>query len=251
MEEQVPATPTISMGDIIINVFASPAEAFEGIRTSPTRASTWLIPIVLVMLLASGFTWMIFSNESMRNQVIDSQRERLQERVQAGKMTQDQADQATQGMEKAGGMFVAFGIIASVVFISLAFFGAGLVFWLTGRFGLKAAGGYGKYLELWGATQWIGILGIIVMMLLAMTYNSMYASPSAALVVLDHYNQLNSTHRLLASLNVFTIWQMVVVGIGLSKFSGKSNGTGIGVALGLWIIWVVCSVYGFAALGMA
>ncbi len=37
MEEQVPSAPTISFGDIVMNVFASPAEAFEGIRTSPAR----------------------------------------------------------------------------------------------------------------------------------------------------------------------------------------------------------------------
>lgn len=39
MEEQVPSAPTISFGDIVMNVFASPAEAFEGIRTSPAAAS--------------------------------------------------------------------------------------------------------------------------------------------------------------------------------------------------------------------
>jgi hypothetical protein len=218
MEEQAPAAPTISFGDIVMNVFASPSDAFEGIRTSPTRASTWVVPLILLMILSSIFTWMIFSNETMKNQVIDSQRERFQEQVQAGKMTQERADQAIEGMEKAGGMMIAFGIVGSVLMITITFFLAGLVFWLVGKFGLKAEGDYGKYLELWGATQWIGALGIIVTMLLAVAFASMYASPGGALAVLSNYNPKNTTHRLLSSINVFVIWEMVVAGIGSRSF---------------------------------
>ncbi len=233
MEEQAPATPTISFGDIIMNVFASPSEAFEGIRTSPTRASTWVVPIILLMILASIFTWLIFSNETMKNQVIDMQRERFQEQVQAGKITQERADQALDGMEKAGGMMIAFGIVSSVVMITIAFFLTALVFWLVGKFGLKAEGGYGKYLELWGAAQWIGVLGTIVTILLAVAFASMYASPGGSLAVLSNFNPKNTTHRLLSSINVFVIWQMAVAGIGLAKYSGKPIGTGISVGMGL------------------
>lgn len=78
----------------------------------------------------------------------------------------------------------------------------------------------------------------------------MYASPGGALAVLNNFNPKNTTHRLLSSLNIFTIWQMVVVGIGLAKYAGKSSGTGIGVGVGLWIVWVLVSVFGLAALGM-
>lgn len=250
MEEQAPAAPTISFGDIIMNVFASPSDAFEGIRTSPTRASTWVVPLILLIILSSIFTWIIFSNETMKNQVIDSQRARFEEQVAAGKMTQERADQAIEGMEKAGGMMIAFGIVGSVVMITITFFLAALVFWLVGKFGLKAEGGYGKYLELWGATQWIGALGIIVTMLLAVAFASMYASPGGALAVLSNYNPKNTTHRLLSSVNVFVIWEMIVVGIGLAKFSKKSIGTGIGVGMGLWVVWVLFSVFALSALGM-
>lgn len=250
MEEQAPAAPTISFGDIIMNVFASPSDAFEGIRTSPTRASTWVVPLILLMILSSIFTWVIFSNETMKNQVIDSQRARFEEQVAAQKMTQERADQAIEGMEKAGGMMIALGIVGSVLMITITFFLVGLVLWLVGKFALKAEGGYGKYLELWGATQWIGALGIIVTILLAVAFASMYASPGGALAVLSNYSPKNTTHRLLSSINVFVIWEMVVVGIGLAKFSKKSVGAGIGVGMGLWVVWVLFSVFALSALGM-
>jgi hypothetical protein len=250
MEEQAPSAPTISFSDIVVNVFASPADAYEGIRTSPTRASVWVVPLILVLLLTCCFTWVMFTNDAIRSQVIDMQRTRMEEQVQAGKMSQEQADRAAEQMEKAGGMMIAIGIVFGVLTVTVMFFLATLVFWLVGKFGLKAEGGYGKYLELYGAAQWIGILGFIITILMAVALSSMYATPSGALAVLSNYSPKNTTHRLLSSVNVFTIWQMVVVGIGIAKFAGKSSGTGIGVGVGLWILWVLISVFGLAAIGM-
>ena len=250
MEEQAPATPTISFSDIIVNIFSSPGDAYEGIRTSPTRASVWVVPVLILMLLSCGFTYIMFTNEAIKSQFMDSQRTRMEEQVQAGKMSQEQADQALDRIEKAGGMMIVFGIIGGIIMIAIMFFLVGLVLWLVGKFGLKAEGGYGKYLELYGAAQWIGILGFIVTILLAVAYGSMYATPSGALAVLNNFNPKNTTHRLLSSLNIFTIWQMVVVGIGLAKYGGKSSTTGIGVGIGLLILWVLVSVFGLGALGM-
>jgi hypothetical protein len=250
MEEQAPSTPTISSTDIIVNVFSSPGDAFEGIRTSPARASVWVVPLLILMLLSCCFTYVMFTNEAIKSQFMDSQRTRMEEQVQAGKMSQEQADRAVEQMEKSGGMMIVFGIIGGIIMIAIMFFLAALLFWLIGKFGLKAEGGYGKYLELYGAAQWIGVLGFIVTILLAVSFGSMYASPGGALAVLNNFNPKDTTHRLLSSLNIFTIWQMVVVGIGLAKFGGKSSGTGIGVGLGLFIVWVLVSVFLLGAIGM-
>jgi len=248
MEEQVPAAPTISFSDIIMNVFASPAEAYEGIRTSPTRASVWVVPLLLTFVLSIGSIWFTFTNESIRSQIVEQQRERMQEQIQSGKITQERADQILEGMEKGSGMMIAFGIIGAGIMLCVTVFVGALFLWLIGKLALKAEAGYGKYLELWGSSLWIGILGGIVTLLLLMAFNSMYASPSAALAVMSSYSPKNSLHRLLTSLNVFSIWQMVVVGIGLSKFSGKSMGAGIGASLALWIAWVLISVFALASM---
>lgn len=248
MEEQTPAAPTISLSDIIMNIFTSPAEAYEGIRTSPTRASVWVIPLLLTFLLAIGSVWMTFTNESIRNQLVDQQRERLQEQVQAGQVPQERADQMLEGMEKGSGMMIAFGIVGAGIMLCIMLFVGALFLWLIGKLALKAEGGYGKYLELWGSSLWIGILGGIVTLLLLLAFENMYASPGAALAVLSNYSPKNSLHRLLSSLNVFSIWQMIVVGIGLSKFSGKPLGVGIGVAFALWVAWVLISVFALASM---
>jgi len=250
MEEQSPSTPTISLSDIIISVFSSPAEAFEGIRTSPARASVWLIPLIILMLLTAASIWTVFSNDTLREQALQVQKEKIQEQISTGKITQEQGDQALEGMSRGGGIMAAIGIVMGVIVLTIVFFLTALVLWLVGKLGLKAAGGYGKYLELWGASQWIGILGGIITLLMIVAMNSVYATPSAALAVVQQFNQHDTTHRILASLNIFTLWQMIVVGIGLAKFAGKPSGTGIGVALGLWVVWVLISVFALAGLGM-
>lgn len=249
MEEQATVAPTISLGDIIMNVFASPAEAFEGIRTSPTRASVWLVPLIVLILVTSLFSVMIFTNETLKMQFSDSQSQRIQERVNSGRMTQEQADQQLEGMQRMGGMMIAFGIIGTVITVSIIFFVAALVFWLVGRFALKAEGGYGKYLELYGASGWIGILGAIVTLLMMVGLGSIYASPSAALAVLSEFKPTDTTHRLLSSLNIFSLWQFFVLGIGLAKYSQKSTGTGVTVAAVLWVVWTLVAVFLLGGLG--
>jgi hypothetical protein len=243
MEEQPVPAPTISLGNLIVNVFSSPSEAFEGLRTSPSRASTWVLPLILLIVFASLMSYVMFSNETLRAQFMDSQSQRLQQRVQSGQMTQEQADQAMQQTERMGGMMIAFGIIGSVITMSILFFGAALVFWLVGKLALKAPAGYGKYLELWGTSEWIGLLGGIITLLMVLGMGSMYASPSAALAVLSNFNPSNTVDRLLGSLNIFSIWQVIVLGIGLSKYAEKPLGTGIGFAVGLWVIWVLITTF--------
>lgn len=244
--EQTPAPETASLGDLMMNVFTSPAEAFDGIRQGPPRTSVWVIPFLLTILLASAFSYVMFSNETLREQVMEPQRKALQERVDSGQMTQEQADRASEQMS-GGGMMMIFGVIGSAIFISIAFFGAALVLWLAGKFALKSTAGYGKYLELYGLSAWIGILGLLVTILMVVAMNSLYATPSLGLAVFNEYDSSNKMHLVMSSINIFGIWQAVVVGIGLGKLADKPTGTGITVAMVLWVLWVACAV----ALGFA
>jgi hypothetical protein len=226
-----------------MNVFSSPTEAFADLAPSEPKPSLWLITFILSIVLASSFSIIMFSNETLKAQFMETQNQAIQKQVDSGKMTADQADQARSRMENMGGMFIAFGIIGSVVVISLAFFGAALALWLVGKFALKSTSGYTKYLEMYGISTWIGILGGIVTLLMVVGFNTMHATPSAALAIYTSFDPLNTTHKLLAALNVFSVWQAIVIGIGLGKLSGKSSMIGIGIAVGLWIVWVLIQVF--------
>ncbi|HAL56796.1 MAG TPA: hypothetical protein DCP63_10045 [Bacteroidetes bacterium] len=247
MEEQAAQQPTASLGDLIINVFSSPSDAFAGLRNTPARGSVWIIPMLITILLTAGFTYVMFSNETLKEQALEAQRKAIEERVASGSMSQADADRAAEGMEQMGGMIMVIAMVSAVVVMAVVFFAAALVLWLAGKLVLKSPAGYAKYLEVYGLSNWIGSLGLIVTILMAVAMNSLYATPSLGLAVFSEYDSANTLHRVLSAINVFGAWQMIIVGIGMSKLSDKSTGMGIGLAAVLWVIWIAIAV----ALGFA
>ncbi|MGH2569115.1 MAG: hypothetical protein ACRDGA_12320, partial [Bacteroidota bacterium] len=140
-----------------------------------------------------------------------------------------------------GTLFAVFGSVAGAVGTALLFFVGSLILWLIGKFALKAAHGYSTYLALYGVSSWIAVLGSIVTVLMIMGLNSMYATPSAALAVYADFDSMDTTHRLLSKIGFFSVWQAVVIGIGLNRFSGKPAGATIGFSLGLLVLWIAVS----------
>ncbi len=227
----------------IVNVFTSPAEAFEGIGSLPSKTSSWLFPFLAAFVISVLIAYLLVSNEALRAQVVDQQAKAMQKMVDSGRMTQEQADASISRMESmGGGMFLVFGTLVSLVFLCAYYFGGSLFLWLTGKIALKSTAGYGKYLELYGMSAWVGVLGAIITVLLMVGLSSLFASPSAALAILSEYDATNDTHKYLSALNIFSVWQASVVGIGLSKLTGKSIGMSMGVSFGLWVVWVILSV---------
>jgi hypothetical protein len=140
------------------------------------------------------------------------------------------------------GMMIAFAIIGGTITIGAFYFGGTLFLWLANKTILKSSAGYGKHLELYGIASWIGVLGGIITIMMMIGLGSISATPSGALAFLDSFDSTNKLHMLCASLNIFSIWQTVVIGIGLSKLSDKSAWAGIGISFVLWIIWVAISI---------
>ena len=250
MENQdatTPTEPSMSLGSRITNVFASPSEAFAGISSMESKTSLWLWPWLVTIVLLVIFTFVMFSNETLRQQIMEVQTKSMEQRVASGQMTQQQADQAQAGMERMGGFMSAIAAVGVVIVTTIYFFAGALIFWLVGKFALKSSEGYGSYLGMYGTSAWIGVLGALISMLMILGIGSLYATPSAALAVFSNFDPLNTTHRILSKLDVFAAWQAVVLGIGLGKLTGKSTGTTIGISVGMWIVWALGT--GFLKIG--
>jgi hypothetical protein len=236
MEGQT-APPPQSLGTRIVNVFSSPAEAFDGITTTESVTTLWVAPMLTAMLLAAFFAFVIASDDVLKGQIIDMQSRSLQEQVDKGNITAEQAERQQDAMRNMGMLFAVIGSIGATVMIAVYYFCGSLVLWLVGRFAMKGAHGYTKYLAMYGTASWIAVLGAVVTGLMVIGMGSLVASPSAALAILNDYDPANTTHRLLTKVEVFAIWQTAVVGIGLSKMTGKSVGVGVGVAFALLVAW--------------
>jgi hypothetical protein len=224
------------------NVFASPSELYTEVASMPVRASSWAIPLIVSLLLALIFTFALYNNPALRQQIYETQERTWKQAVTDGKMTQEQYEQFSNGMESGGPvMFMLFGGGIALVSVSLIFFGIALLTWLILKFGFKASASYGKMLEIFGLASLIGIFGTLISLVLMNAFNTMYATPSGSLFMISSFDPTKTLHRFIASVNIFTIWEVVILGIGFSKISGKSSGVGIGTMTGLWIVWVILS----------
>ena len=222
------------------NVFASPGELYGEVAQTNVQTTSWLVPFICMLLLAVLTTIALFSNPTLRDQALEPARQEMQKKVEAGKMTQEQADQGTQFME-AGPLMMITGTIGAAVWTSVIFFASPLVLWLIVKLGFKSRGDYKKFLEISGLASMIGILGSIVTLLMMHLFESIHAAPGGSLLLMGSFNPHNVGHILLGSINVFTLWQTAVVGVGLSKISGKSIGVAMAITFGMWLLWTAGS----------
>ena len=250
MPDQIPANAPVeitSFSTRAVNALTAPGDLYAEVASAPVQNSSWLVPY-LMMAALGGLMMVSFTNNSiLYEQMKQPQRAEMEKKVAAGEMSRAQADQAMGFIENKN-LFLGFGIAGGVLFTTLIVFGAPLVYWVASKGVLKFSGGYKKVLEVYGLSMVIGILGTLVTLIMMNLMESMYAQPSGAFFLRDSYEQGNFLHNVAASMNVFSIWQVAVTGIGLSAISGKSRGMGMGLAFGLWIVYVViASLLGWGA----
>jgi hypothetical protein len=236
MEEQQPLPPAPSLGSTILNIITSPSDVFTGLDKAESKATLWIIPLIVTILAVILTVAIGFTNENLKSQRLDASRTVLEQRVADGKMTQDQLDKAIEGMERGSGLILAIQSIAITIIFALFFFLSALLLWLGSKFILKSSAGYGKMLELSGIPMWIGTLGILLQILMMIGLNSIYAQPSLSIFFYNSFDPLNSTHKFLAMINFFSIWQTIVIGIGLQKWCNKGIVFAMIISFVVWFI---------------
>jgi hypothetical protein len=236
MEEQQPLPPAPSLGSTIVNVFTSPSDTFTGLHLTASKPSLWIIPLIVTILMVILSITIGFTNESLKSQRLDATRTVMEQRVTDGKMTQDQMDKMMEGMERGGGFILAIQIIAVIIIFSIMFFLSAFLLWLGSKFMLRLPVGYGKILELSGIATWIGALGVLLQIFMMVGLNSIYARPAFSIFFLNSFDPMNTVHKLLAMVDFLAIWQTIVIGIGLQKWSGKSLTLALTASFVVWLL---------------
>ena len=235
--------PASSLASRLLNVFAAPGDVFEEIRTSAPSTANWLVPVLLACLVGVGYAFAVFSQESILQSLRETQEKAMQQRVDAGKMTRQQADQALSVSEQFMGptMMKVFGSVGAVVANCVMFFLVALLIWLLGRWAFKARFPYLKAMEVAGLAGTINILGGIVAMLLAVVMGSMAMTPGPVLLV-HEFDPANKLHVFLAQLNVFMVWYIALLSLGLAKLGRVAYGGAAFWLFGVWAVLVAAMV---------
>ena len=242
----------MSFTDKLVGVLSSPSELYDNVRETPPTSSNWVIPTLILLVVGLIMAYLITSNptlsDQMKRMTSEQMEKGLQKQLAAGKMTQEQANQARDRMSGMGATgALIFSYVSAAVGPFFALFLGSLVFWLLGKGVMKATSPYMKVVEVVGLTFFIATIESVVTTILAIGMNSMFASPSLALFITD-FNIENKMHLLAGSMNVFTFWTLGVTSIGLSRLFQKDLPKVLVLVFALWILWTLFKVFGLTAL---
>lgn len=242
-------TQELSLTDKFVGILTSPGEVFQSIATSEPKGSNWSIPFILAIIMSLIFTFVVFKQPAIQDQMSAQQMEQFEKSIAEGKMTQEQADRAMEMSKPGSPMFLVFGAIGIVLMLAFALFVYTLVYWLIGKIAFKSAVSYGKILEVYGLSWYVSVVSILITMVMVIAMGSLYAQPAAS-IFLSHVDPTDKVHKVLMALNILDFWMLYVAGVGLSKVWNVTIAKSLAVVGGVFVVWNLLKVFIGVSVGM-
>jgi hypothetical protein len=238
----------MSFSDKLVSIFASPGELFENVRTTGPTTSNWLVPWVILVIVSIVLSFIMLNNPSLADQMGATMRQAIDKNVAAGKMTQEQADQAFNMTRPGTVYFTVLSIGGTIIWTLGSLFALGLIYWLIGKTAMSATAPYMKVVEVIGLTFFISTLEVIVTTLMLIAFDRITATPSLGFFISD-FDVTNKVHLLLSKVNIFTFWILAVTSVGLSKVFQRDLAKVAVLVVVLWILWTVVTVFAGCGFG--
>jgi Yip1 domain len=234
--------PPLSQGERVVDTFIAPSKTFTDIR----RSASWWVPWILLAIFSLAMVTVVDKKLGM-DKVVENQMALSPK--QAEKLDQLPPDQRASQMQTIvkfnRTIAYAYPVIAIIIVAIMAAV-------LMGTFNL----GFGAHLtfnQCMAISMYASLPGIIkaLIAILAIsvgggesfTFQNPVASNLGALVdPSSHF-----LYSVATSLDVFTIWVIVLTGLGYACVTKLKRGTCMAVVFGWWAV-VVLAGAGFAAL---
>ncbi|HUH63249.1 MAG TPA: YIP1 family protein [Terracidiphilus sp.] len=226
----------------VVNTFGAPSKTFTDIRD---HSRSWWLPFVIYAVLGYVF----FAAVSMKigmSQVVQNQIQldaKAQERMaNATPEQREMSNKIAVGITE--GVFIAnpLLLLAGIAVLSLGLWGT-----INFVFGGKAK--YGHIFTVWMFAGLPGIVkpilgSVLIMMGVAPdTFNiKNYAPTNLAALFMNPVESNKALYSLASSLDVVTIWMMVLLGMGTAIVAGVKRGSGYIAVFGWWAIFVLIGV---------
>jgi hypothetical protein len=232
----------------MFNVIAAPGEVFDYLRNSTPSVGNWLAPTLIAIFVAWISTTVIFSLDSVKQQLSEISAQAVEKQIEKMKMPPEQAEQTRAAAEKYGSIGqIAGGYVGPVVAGFMSPFLWGLFVWLVGAKMFRGGFPYMKAVEAVGLSNMVGVLDVLLKTLLIVILGSIWAAPSAALILVRDFDPQKPLHAILAALPVMTFWLLAVRSVGLSKLSGASFAKSAVWVFGFWFLYTgLLMGFGFA-----
>lgn len=254
MDEQVPnpeyQTPPqpeeeLSHTDKMTGIFTEPSETFGKIAKFPVRTIDWLLPVLILFLIVALTRILVMSNEEIAFQERQKQEKQVNELVEKGVLTQEQAETQIERTRQFSNSPVAYIIMTFTILIGgfIVFFLIVLIYFLLSKFALKGNGGYTSALVANGLPAYITIIQIVIAAILSLAFERLINDVSVA--SLANMDKSTIAGWFFGKIDPISIWVYSVLSIGLAKmFRSDSIKKYFIMVFSIWIlgsllIWLI------------
>ena len=220
----------------MFDIYFSPSRAFGRLKEKPT----WLMPIIIALVFN-----MLIALVSARYVDWDKQRQLAVDRMRERNMSEEQIQKATDGMEKFyGSPVMRYGMPAvSALFISAI----GVLFLaVVYNVSLPLLGGASDFKRTWAIVcnaSLIAVPSAIVRGALVLLKRSAEVTTSLLLATPSLKHGFLSV--VLARVDVFAIWELILCAIGLKVIFGLKGSKSYALVFAVWAVLTIV----FALLG--
>jgi len=214
--------------DKIINIFFSPTKVFQSLKEKPS----WALPLVIVLIFIALTA--VVTVISTKDVAMAKQEEVLKERG----LSDEQIQQAKVFM--TGPLPVVFGALGAIIITGVIL----LIFALLINVLLPTLGGVSGFARVFSVVSHSALVmvpGNIIRLLLVVLTKSIYATTSLAAFT-PNLARNSVMFQLLASLDLFVIWEMVLVAMGIRITNEVKKNNAYLLVFGIWLGSVILSL---------
>lgn len=240
--------PSLSQVQRVTSIFTAPSKTFEDIKRGN---KSWWLPFILLVIVGYIFFFAVSTKIGMQ-QVVDNQIHLNPS--QEEKLAQAPPEQ--RAMSEKISLYITEGVfIGSPVLVLIVTAIGSLGLWGTINFVFGGKAKYGSIFVVWIYAALPSIvktlLGTIVIFAGAApeSFNIKNFAPTNLGAFLNPIDTNKALYAFATSLDVISIWTMVVLAIGLATVAGVKRTSGYIAVFGWWLIFVVIGVGAAAIMG--
>lgn len=218
----------LSLVQRLIGIFTQPGRVFNYLRSKPD----FVIPLIITILMS------IFSSYMVYDVALDDSIQRIE---QSEKFSEQQKDKMIENIESRRlGVWrtvsiVAFPTVGVVVIVLLVT----LIFWFVGNVVLGGKATFKQLLSAYSYSWLIyGIPGALVSTWLILQYQTLKIPINLAALMPESAGG-TALYRFLESVDIFTVWFLIVFGIGFATMYRFSRQKGLITVFSVWLLYVL------------
>lgn len=240
----------LSHSDKMAGILTEPANLFKDYGNN-AKTSDWLIPILVLIIFATASSFLVMSNPVLKHEVIEKQMEIIQQNfdnaIAEGQISKDAANQQLDtirdNMDKQMQAGLYINVIVLVVLSFVLFFIISGAYFLIFRFVLNENGSYKDSLSVFGLSQYINVLNVII--LFVVTFISESIVKGLNLSYLLKTDPQTFIGFLTTKVDIFVIWFHIIIAIGYAKIFNSNNYVKFfSTVFGLWVVTNILIYWG-------